>query len=248
MTIVPPDRRTDLHCHILPWLDDGAVDLDDSLAMARQAEADGIGTICATPHIHDDHDVVIEEIPAHVAVLNATLEAAEIAVKVVRGGELSAPLAPRLSDAELRAVSLGGGERWLLIEPAPGPMDDDLEAIVDHLHDRGLQCIIAHPERHAGADAQARLRALVERGCLVQVTAAFLVGHGAAPVILAWAEAGLVHLVASDAHSARAGRPVAVSEGLGALAAVPRLAPHLHWIAHEAPRAVLAGEAVSPPF
>lgn len=244
----PPGHRYDLHCHILPWLDDGAADLDDSLAMARQAAADGIGTICATPHIHVDHDVVIGEIEARVAVLNATLEAAGIPVTVVTGGELSAPLADRLTDAELRAVSLGGGGHWILVEPAPGPMDDALEAVVDHLHRRGVRCVIAHPERHAGADAAGRLRALVERGCLVQVTSAFLVGHGAAPVMLEWAEAGLVHLVSSDAHSARIGRPATVSTGLGALAVVPRIEAHMDWIAHEAPRAVLAGEPVLPPF
>ena len=52
----------DLHCHILPGVDDGARDLDDAAAMAAQAQADGIATICATPHIRHDHDVRIAEL------------------------------------------------------------------------------------------------------------------------------------------------------------------------------------------
>lgn len=66
--------------------------------------------------------------------------------------------------------------------------------------------------------------------------------------MLDWAARGLVHLVASDAHSARFGRPVAISAALAALGAVPRLAGHLDWIGRDAPRAILAGRPVSPPF
>src|SRR5271167_1695874 len=65
----PPPARPeviDLHCHILPELDDGALSLDDSVAMARQAEEDGITVVCATPHIRHDHEVCIEEIASHV--------------------------------------------------------------------------------------------------------------------------------------------------------------------------------------
>jgi pyruvate-formate lyase-activating enzyme len=56
----------DLHCHILPALDDGALDLDDSLEMARQAQEDGIAVVCATPHIRHDHKVRVEEIAERV--------------------------------------------------------------------------------------------------------------------------------------------------------------------------------------
>jgi tyrosine-protein phosphatase YwqE len=52
----------DLHCHILPGLDDGALNLHDAIGMARQAQDDGIQAVCATPHIRHDHDVVISEL------------------------------------------------------------------------------------------------------------------------------------------------------------------------------------------
>lgn len=243
-----PILSADLHCHILPGLDDGAGDHDDSLAMAAQAAADGIAVIAATPHIRADHDVVIGELPARVAALNDVIARAGLDVTVVTGGEVAAPEAADLTDDELRAVSLGGAGRWILLEPGPGPMDDALDDAVDALHARGVRCVVAHPERHAGADAADRLAGLVARGALIQVTAAYLPAGDAAPTMLDWAARGLVHVVASDAHSSRFGRAATVSEGLAALERVPEVAPHLGWIARAAPRAILAGEDVTPPF
>ncbi len=238
----------DLHCHVLPGIDDGAADLAGSLAMIEQAYADGIEVICATPHIRSDHDVVIHELPERVAALNDAARKAGLPVEIVTGGELAQPLSADLSIDELHAVSLGGTGTWILLEPGPGPMDDVLDAAVDDLHAKGVRCVIAHPERHAGADAADRLIGLVARGALVQVTAALLIGHGAAPTMLDWASQGLVHLVASDAHSATIGRSATIAEGLSELATVPRLTPHLDWIARQAPRDILAGREITPPF
>ena len=66
--------------------------------------------------------------------------------------------------------------------------------------------------------------------------------------MLELAQEGLVHLLGSDAHSSRAGRPVRLSGALAALATVPALDGHLDWIAREAPVAILRGEDVEPPF
>ena len=63
----------DLHCHLLPGVDDGALDLEDSVAMARRAQREGIGTVCATPHIRADHDVRIGEIAGRAAALGEEL-------------------------------------------------------------------------------------------------------------------------------------------------------------------------------
>ncbi|HEX9968424.1 MAG TPA: CpsB/CapC family capsule biosynthesis tyrosine phosphatase, partial [Solirubrobacterales bacterium] len=80
----------DLHCHILPRLDDGARDLDDSVGMARQAAEDGIEAVCATPHIRHDHDVRIPEVADRVAALNERLREEAIPVEILTGGEVSA--------------------------------------------------------------------------------------------------------------------------------------------------------------
>jgi protein-tyrosine phosphatase len=238
----------DLHCHILPALDDGALDLEDAIEMARQARADGIDTICATPHIRHDHDVLIEELDDRVSALNEELRGRRIDVAVAAGAEVAETAIAGLEDAELRAATLGGGGRWILLEPAPGPLTGSLDAAVETLERRGLRSVIAHPERHAHADLAAALDRLVERGALIQVTAAVLEHPDAAPVIVDLAERGLVHLLGSDAHSARGGRPVALSRGLAVLAGVKRLAAHLDWVVRDAPARILAGEDVTPPF
>jgi protein-tyrosine phosphatase len=238
----------DLHCHILPALDDGALDLEDAVGMARQAQADGIHTVCATPHVRHDHDVVVGELRDRVARLAAVLAERELPVRVATGAEVAQTALAGLSDAELRDATLGGGGRWILLEPAPGPLGEALDAAVEELAGRGFRSVIAHPERHAHEWLGDHLARLVERGALVQVTAAFLEAGQAAPAIVELAERGLVHLLGSDAHSSRAGRPVALSGALAALAATERVAPHLDWIAESAPAAILAGRDVTPPF
>ena len=238
----------DLHCHILPGLDDGAVDLEDSVAMARQAEQDGIEVVCATPHIRSDHDVQVDELEGRIAAVNRELERLGIDVQVVNGGEVADEALETVADSKLRCVSLGGTGRWLLVEPRPGAITGELIDTVDHLSGRGFLCVIAHPERHAGADFRERLEALVERGALIQVTAALIADGPASPVLIELAGHGLVHLLGSDSHSARAGRPVRLSEGLAQLAEVDCVKPHLDWVVRDGPRAIVAGEPTEPPF
>lgn len=240
--------KIDLHCHILPRLDDGAVDLEDSVAMAGQAEADGIEVVCATPHIRSDHPVVISELADRVAALNEELAKRGLGVRVATGGEVAEPLLESLSDEDLCDVTLGRGGSWILVEPRAGPVSDFLLRAVEHLGDRGFRAIVAHPERHPSADFRERLEALVQRGALIQVTAALIDDHPAAPTMLELASHGLVHLLGSDAHSSHAGREVRLSQGLRALASVERVKPHLDWVAWEGPQAILRGEPAGLPF
>ncbi len=233
----------DLHCHILPGLDDGALDLDDSLAMARQALQDGIAVVCATPHIRHDHNVRIEEIAARVEELQAHLDAHEIGVRILPGGELAQTQADSLSDAQLRAVALGGTGGWVLLEPAPGPLDDGLYALIGRLSRRGLGTILAHPERHAGSDFSERLRRLAGDGCLIQWTAEFIAEAELGGFVMELAREGLVDLLGSDAHSSHAGRPVALAAGFARLATV-RTPQQIAWSADAAPQAIVRGEPV----
>lgn len=238
----------DLHCHILPGIDDGAGDLDDSVAMAEQAAADGITTVCATPHIRHDHDVRVDELADRVAQLNAELTARNCSVHVLTGGEVAETAAAGLEDADLERVSLGGGGRWILLEPAPGPLSDTLTSAVDHLAERGYRAVIAHPERHLDHDLYLRLAELTSRGALIQVTAALFSEATAQAGMLEMARAGAIHLLGSDSHSAHYGRPVALAAAFASLATVEPAAGHLDWIAHEAPAAILGGQEISPPF
>lgn len=238
----------DLHCHILPGLDDGPADLADAVAMGHQAAESGVTHVCATPHIRHDHDVAILELPDHLGLLADALAADGCAVTVLPGGEVAETIVEHLSDDELRAVSLGAAGRWVLLEPAPGPLTDDLDATVRRLEQRGFRSLIAHPERHLSHDLIDRLVTLVSDGALVQVTAATVAEHPASIGMRMLAEAGVVHVLGSDAHSARAGRPVDLSVGLAALSQVPSMRAHLDWVSQDAPEAIIAGRDVEPPF
>ncbi len=237
----------DLHCHILPALDDGSRDLEDSVAMARQAAADGIGAVCATPHIRHDHDVRIEEVADRVEAVNSRLREEGIAVEVLPGGEVAETAVEALSEEELARVALGAG-RWVLLEPAPGPLGDTLIRRVDHLADRGHRSLIAHPERHLSADMFERMAALVAAGALIQATADFFLREQMADGMLTMAEAGLVHVLGSDAHSSLGGRPLRLGPAFERLGAVEVLAPRIEWMAELAPRAIVAGDPLELPF
>jgi protein-tyrosine phosphatase len=238
----------DLHCHVLPGVDDGALDDADAVAMARVAQRDGITAICATPHIRHDHDVRIAELPRRLRALQAQLDRRGVRVRLLPGGEIAETIVDRLGDDELRRVSLGGTGRWILLEPRPGPLSASLTETIERLAARGFRAVVAHPERHLAADLFARLAGAVAAGALVQATAAHVEHGPAAEGMAELARRGLIHVVASDAHSSHGGRPVRLSGALDRLAAVDLLAPHLEWIARGAPAAIVAGRDVEPPY
>jgi tyrosine-protein phosphatase YwqE len=192
--------------------------MDDAIAMARQAEADGIEVICATPHIRHDHDVRIGELEGRVAELQAALDGAGIPVRIERGGEVAEPILDSLDDNELRTVALG--DRWVLLEPRAGPLGDALIEGIVKLRDRGFRALVAHPERHAAGDIEERLREATDAGALVQATAAALAaGDDGTSWLIRLAHDGLIHVIGSDAHTTHWGRPVALSAAYARLEA-----------------------------
>lgn len=237
----------DLHCHILPGVDDGALDMRDSVAMGRQAANDGIERVCATPHIRHDHDVRIGELTERVEALNAALRDESVGVEVLRGGEVAETAVEGLGDEELELVALGSG-RWILLEPAPGPLTNVLLARVARLVERGYRALIAHPERHLSADMYERIAGLIAAGALVQATADFFLRERFAAGMRALAEAGLVHVLSSDAHSSHGGRPLHMREAFERLAGFESVAPHLEWMRDVAPAAIIDGDDLELPF
>jgi len=215
--------------------------------MARQAAVDGIEAICATPHIRHDHDVRIHELDDRVEAVNRRLREEDVSVSVLMGGEVAATAAEGLSDEELAQVSLGTGS-WVLLEPAPGPLDERLSRCVAHLSERGHRALIAHPERHLSADMFDRIAGLIGDGALVQATADFFLRERTAAGMRSLAEAGLIHVLSSDAHSSHGGRPVHLAAAFEKLSEIDSLRPHLRWMAETAPRAIVAGEELEVPF
>lgn len=237
----------DLHCHILPGVDDGALDLRDSVGMARQAAADGIESICATPHIRHDHDVRIHELADRVAALNAAIREQGLPVAVARGGEVAETAIDGLSEEELGLVALGTGN-WVLLEPRPGPLGDSLLGAVAQLREHGFRALVAHPERHLSADMYERMAGLIAAGALIQATGDFFLREQTAAGMEALAAAGLIHVLSSDAHSSHGGRPVQLASAFERLADIEPLASHLEWMRELAPRAILEGGELELPF
>ncbi|MBN2022401.1 MAG: hypothetical protein JW809_06360 [Pirellulales bacterium] len=207
-----PDRFIDTHCHLLPGLDDGAADWDESLAMARLAAADGIVTTIVTPHqlgaFAANDGPTIRARTAH---LQDFLNQQDVPLRVLPGGEIRVEpdLVDRIRRGELMTLADQG--RYVLVE-LPHELYLPLDGLLSEFRRAGLVGVLAHAERNQGILAQpARAEALVSAGCLLQVTATSLIGTFG-PDVQRLAEdliaRGLAHLVATDAHSAQARRPL----------------------------------------
>jgi protein-tyrosine phosphatase len=198
----------DVHCHILPGVDDGARTLEEAVAMCRMAAADGCEAMIATPHQrrgewwNDDRE--------HLQALAGELQAAVgDGFHVGLGGEVHVD--PQLLD-EVERLPGGGilplaGSRYLLIELDVFTTPSQAFSLVHEISIAGWRPIIAHPEFVPWlVEEPDRLARLVSLGATSQVTAMSLTGDfGRRPQsnALAFLEAGLVHFVASDSHGTR---------------------------------------------
>jgi protein-tyrosine phosphatase len=177
----------DLHCHILPGVDDGAASLEESLAMARFCVRDGITHVVATPHCHRFCRLLRADILPHVAKLNEELATAGVPLTVLPGSEIQVTDSGtyrREFEAGLYC-HLGDRQAFTLLEFnwKPEQFPGDAAELVGWIRARGIIPIIAHPERHAffTADPE-RLRSLVDAGAWLQVTVDSLLGnHGPTP-------------------------------------------------------------------
>ena len=237
----------DLHCHILPGLDDGPVNLDFSVAMARAAAENGIQVMVATPHIRADYDVDPGAIEGLVKELDDAVEADGTQLLVLAGGEVSLQKATELDDDVLRTVCLGSSD-YLLLESPYKAIDIDIEGIVREVQGRGFKPLLAHPERCPIFQHDPdRLQRLVNMGVLCSITAASLAGGFGATVrrfTLELVHDGLVHDVASDAHD-HLHRPPDLLTGFdSAEAEIPGIRDQAPWFTVTAPVAILAGRAL----
>jgi protein-tyrosine phosphatase len=198
-------KLIDLHCHLLPGVDDGAKTVDISLEMARIAAADGVTTIACTPHILPGvYNNSGPGIRAAVVRLQEAIDQAAIPIRLVAGADVHvAPdLATQLQDGQ--ALTLNNS-RYLLLEPPHHVLPPRLEDYIFGLQAAGYVPIITHPERLSWVEGHYDLvKRLVYKGNLMQLTAGSLTGRfGRRPRHLAerMLDDGLCHLLASDGHN-----------------------------------------------
>src|SRR5271155_2554796 len=235
----------DLHCHVLPGIDDGPNTIEGSLALARAAAAAGTRVLVATPHVSARYRNDATTIARLVAELNMRLGSEGVALNVLPGAEIAISSVVEIEPSEVGRLGLGGGQ-WLLMEPPFTPIAVGLENILSSLQRDGYRILVAHPERcPAFHRDRAILESLVWGGAVTSVTAGSLVGHFGGEVrrfALQLMEDGLVHNVASDAHD-HLGRPPSIAAELERAG----FGPLADWLTEAVPSAILDGDDTIPP-
>jgi protein-tyrosine phosphatase len=194
----------DLHCHILPGLDDGAATMEETLRHARRLHAEGVRDVACTPHIKRAHypDIDVADLSALREEAQRAIAAEGLGVRLHPGGELAHDDALLLHPHQLRHIAQGpAGARWLLLECPFAGIDDDFIAAAERLTNLGFGLLLAHPER--AADGHEHLWPLLEQGALLQVNVCSLLGnHGLDVQELAadFVRRGLAYCLASDGH------------------------------------------------
>jgi protein-tyrosine phosphatase len=194
----------DLHCHILPGIDDGSKSMEESLAMAESAIADGITHVVATPHASSAHHFDYERI-------RKTRD--ELQEKIGDRLVLATGCDFHLNPENVNALRTAAAEfcvnqkDYLLVEFNEFSIPPSMDHTLHDIQLAGLRPIVTHPERNGILRAQPeRLRNWVQHGCFVQVTGGSLTGGfgpRAQQIAVRWIGEGLVHFVASDAHNTR---------------------------------------------
>lgn len=242
----------DLHCHILPGIDDGPETLEGSVALARVAVSAGIETTAATPHVNSRFQVRSEqlaELPVRLAELEEALGRAGVPLAVVKGAEVALSRLDRLSVDELHGLCLGDG-RSVLVESPYATAAPFVDEQLFGLQAKGFQPVLAHPERCPMFQAEPeRVKRLVAAGTVCAVNAGSIGGSFGRTVrrfALDLLREGLVHVVSSDAHDHERRPPSLLDPLRSAEPELPGLAAEVERLTQAAPAAILAGEPVPP--
>jgi protein-tyrosine phosphatase len=210
----------DIHCHILPGIDDGSKSWEMTAEMCRVAAADGITHIVATPHAND---VYAYDRERYTAMLGDLHGAAEGKLIFSLGCDFHFSY-DNIQDALENPGRYTIGEtQYLLIEFSDFSLPPSVKQNIFALRSRGLVPIITHPERNqALLQRPEMVLELVDEGCLVQVTANAVTGGWGktSEKMVQWLlKRGAVHFVASDAHDPVRRKPM-ISAARDAIAAV----------------------------
>lgn len=196
----------DIHCHILPGIDDGATCIAESLEMARIACNDGIKAIVATPHVFENSPSA-EQIKSEVKKLGKEFKDSNLNLKIAPGAEIAYPTV--LSSLYSYGIN---GTRNILIEFPHQYLPINSGLYIEEIISKGYYPIIAHPERNTAILKNPdKLFKLIEKGATVQITSSSLAGDfgrdiQALSVYLLKKNA--VHFIASDSHGIKGRKPI----------------------------------------
>lgn len=210
----------DLHCHLLPGVDDGPDSMAEALALCRHAVASGITHSVVTPHIHPGRYANdAPSIAAAAANLKRAIKEEGIALAISFSGEvrICPEILPMIAAGLIPFHGEWEGRRVMLLEFPHSHIPPGSDRLIRWLLQQGITPLIAHPERNKDVMRDiGRLHEFVAAGCLLQVTAGSLAGRfgevaedRACEIV----QAGWATVLASDAHNLRA-RPPELADGL----------------------------------
>ncbi len=216
----------DLHCHLLPGVDDGPDTMDEALALCSHAVAAGITHSVVTPHVHPGRYANdARSIALSAAALQERLRQENIPLHLSFSGEvrISPEILPMVTAGLIPFHGEWDGRKVMLLEFPHSHILPGSDKLIRWLLQRNIVPLIAHPERNKDVMRDiSRLHEFVQAGCLFQVTAGSLVGRfgevaeqRACEIV----EAGWATVLASDAHNLRS-RPPELADGVAVAASI----------------------------
>ncbi|WHX60521.1 tyrosine-protein phosphatase [Peribacillus frigoritolerans] len=196
----------DIHCHILPGVDDGSADMNESMNMARKAVEAGITHIFATPHHLNEKFVNVKsEIIDRAVRLNESLHQNNIPLTIHLGQEVRIHRDIFTSLEKEEILTLDDNGRYLLLELPSGSVPTYTKEVIYELQLKGITPIIVHPERNKELIENHKLLfELAQEGALTQLTSGSIIGHFGKKVKSfsnKIVEHNLAHFIATDAHN-----------------------------------------------
>ncbi|MEM0954647.1 MAG: CpsB/CapC family capsule biosynthesis tyrosine phosphatase [Pseudomonadota bacterium] len=198
----------DLHCHFLPGVDDGPADMETAIPLAQQAFDNGITHAVITPHVHPGrYENTRSSLQTVFDTFKQALSDAGVPLSIGLAGEVrvSPEVLPMIADGEIPFLGEWEGKPVVLLELPHSHVPPGSDKLVGWLINKGFQPMIAHPERNKDVMRKlTKLDPFVEAGCLFQLTAMSVAGRfgeGAHTRAIELLEAGVVTIIASDAHN-----------------------------------------------
>ena len=202
----------DIHCHILPNVDDGSESLEESIEMAKIAESEGITRIVNTSHCHFDFKYKKgNELKLELEKFNQVLKEENINIEVLLGNELyyTSDLIERFNELDFFSMN---NSKYILMEFSPINFPKNIEDVIYEIKIRGYIPIIAHAERYKQVQEDVNIVLdCIKEGALIQVNASSILGKNGENVedtSKKLLDNNMVHFVATDAHSSNRRRPL----------------------------------------
>jgi protein-tyrosine phosphatase len=211
MSLTASRGLADIHCHLMPYVDDGAYDRDECLELLKMEAAQGVRTICLTPHLRADmFESTDEMILEHFAMVRELVQEAELPLKLYHSREyhFDRVFRKRLASGQLRPLGEGN---YLLVEFNGRHSAEEMLEAVAMVRSAGWQPLIAHVERYTPVHQDWTFAdALMRSGACLQINAGSVLGReGLRQRLLCkkLLQKGLVHVIGSDAHDASVRKP-----------------------------------------